>query len=389
MTQSALPPRIAIVHEWLTGMRGGEKCVEALCEIYPGAQLFTLLHVPGTVSPLIERMPIHTSFIQHLPLARRKYRNYLPLFPLAVERFDLSGFDIVISSNHCVAKGVRVGPQTLHLCYCHTPMRYIWGAYDQYFGPGRAALPTRLAMKATVGWLRRWDVRTAANPHWFIANSENVRRRIWNIYRREADVIYPPVDVASLNLSADDDGFFLMVTALVPYKRVDLAVEAFTRLRERLVIVGDGPEIARLHRLAGPTVEFKGWLPDDELRRLYSRCSGLIFPGEEDFGIAPVEAIACGKPVVAYARGGALETVREQAAPATGVFFHEQSVDALLDAVARCRNSRFDGAAMRQFALGFDRERYKHAMAAYVERRWHEARSPQPYATKEVIGLSR
>ncbi len=389
MNPSSPSPRIAIVHEWLTGMRGGEKCVEALCELYPGAHLFTLLHVPGTVSPVIEKMPIHTSFVQHLPWARNRYRNYLPLFPLAVEQFDLRGFDIVISSNHCVAKGVRVGPQALHLCYCHTPMRYIWGAYDQYFGRGRAGLPTRLAMKAAVGWLRRWDVRTAANPHWFIANSENVRRRIWDLYRREADVIYPPVDVAALSLSTRDDGFFLMVTALVPYKRVDLAVGAFTRLNKPLVIVGDGPERSRLQRLAGPAVAFKGWLPDEEVRQLYGRCSGLIFPGEEDFGIVPVEAIACGKPVVAFAKGGALETVREQAAPATGVFFHEQSVDALVEAVGRCQRTSFDPAAMRRFALGFDRERYKRAMAAYVEQRWRGRGSPQPHATKEVIGLFR
>ncbi len=386
MTSSSRPPRIAIVHEWLTGMRGGEKCVEALCEVYPGAHLFTLLHNPGSVSPVIERMPIHTSFIQHLPFASRRYRHYLLLFPAAIERLDLDGFDIVISSNHCVAKGVRTPPSSLHICYCHTPMRYIWGLYDQYFGPGRAGLPTRMAMGAAVGWLRRWDVRTAAHPHWFVANSENVRRRIRDLYARDADVIYPPVDAADMSISRRDEGYFLMVTALVPYKRIDLAVAAFTRMRERLVIVGGGPEKERLLRTAGPCVEFRGWLSDREVRDLYAGCSGVILPGEEDFGIVPLEAMACGKPVVAFAKGGALETVLEGPELITGVLFREQSADSLSSAVKQCRSAVFDPEAIRRFALSFDRARFKSSMAEYVQRRWIGHRSPQLQGTKEVIG---
>ena len=223
--------RIAFVHDWLTGMRGGEKCLEALCELYPDAPIFTLLYNHGSSSPTIERHPIHTSFIQHLPFARDRYRNYLPLFPAAIERFDLSEYDLVISSSHCVAKAVRTPPHTLHICYCHTPMRYIWNQYDEYFGPGRAGVVTRMAMASMVGSLRRWDVRTAARPQYYIANSHNVRERIKSIYGRDADVIYPPVNVAGVEASTFDEGYYLMVTAMVPYKRIDIAVEAFNRLR--------------------------------------------------------------------------------------------------------------------------------------------------------------
>lgn len=344
--------------------------MEALCEVFPEATLFALVHAKGSVSPVIEHMPIHTSFIQDLPGGVENYRHYLPFFPSAVRRFDLSGFDIVISSNHCVAKGVRTPASALHVCYCYTPMRYIWGQYDEYFGPGRAGLPTRAAMRAVRGYLRRWDVRTAVNPHKFIAISENVRCRIRDIYHRDSDLIYPPVETAALALSHKDDGYFLMVSALVPYKRVDLAVEAFNHTGDRLIIVGDGPEAARLQKMARPNVEFTGWLPDSGVRELYAGCKAVIFPGEEDFGIVPVEAIACGKPVVAFARGGALETVLETPSLATGVLFKEQSVEALTDAVRLCKERTFDPEALRRFALGFDREIYKARMKEYVLHHW-------------------
>jgi glycosyltransferase involved in cell wall biosynthesis len=374
MRASPTSPRIAIVHEWFTGMRGGEKCVEALCEVFPEATLFALLRVPGSVSPIIERMPLRTSFIQHLPFAATQYRRYLPLFPAAVQRFDLRGFDIVISSNHCVAKGVCTPSGTLHICYCHTPMRYIWHLYDDYFGRGRAGLITRLAMGSIVEWLRAWDVRTAANPDFFVANSENVRNRIREIYHRDAEVIYPPVDTESLTLSTTDDGFFLIVTAMVPYKRVDLAIRAFTRMNEKLVIVGNGPDMSRLRALAGPSIDFKGWQSDQEVRDLYARCSAVVFPGEEDFGIVPVEAMACGKPVIAYAKGGALETVIEHADLKTGVLFREQTVDALMNAVGQFRREKFDPKALRGFAQRFDREIYKKKMAEFVSAKWNAHR---------------
>ena len=373
------PKRVAIVHEWFTAMRGGEKCVEALCELFPHAELFALLHIGGSVSPTIERMPIHTSFIQNLPFARRRYRHYLPLFPTAIQQFDLSGFDLVITSNHCVAKGVRVPPDALHICYCHTPMRYIWGLYDEYFGKDRAGLLTRAGMRLFVTHLRRWDVQTAANPQHFVANSEHIRERIKTIYHRDADVIYPPVNTSHFQLSRGGGRYFLVVSAFVPYKRVDLAIDAFNLLGDRLVIVGDGPETARLRASARGNIEFVGWQSDEQLKEYYAGCIALIFPGEEDFGIVPLEAMATGKPVVAYARGGALETVIQSAAVRTGVLFKHQTRDSLVAAVKEVKETRFDPEALRSFALRFDREIFKLKMKEYLDRNWGEfiLHSPQ------------
>ena len=371
--------RVAIVHEWFTSMRGGEKCVEALCEVFPQADVYALLHVPGTVSPAIERALVRTTFIERLPAAATQYRRYLPLFPLAVQQFDLREYDLVITSNHCVAKGARVPGHALHICYCYTPMRYIWTQYDEYFGKNRAGLLTRAAMRACVGPLRRWDVATASHPHHFVAISEDVRRRIKGIYGREADMVYPPVDTERFTLSSRDDGYYLIVSALVPYKAVDIAIEAFNRTGERLVIVGEGPDAPRLKRLAGPRIAFEGWQPDEALKEFYARCRAVIFPGEEDFGIVPVEAMATGKPVLALARGGALETVIDTPALRTGVLFREQSARALGEGLNLLRQTEFDPRAIRAHALTFDRELYKRRMLEYCLRRWEEfsAGSPQ------------
>jgi len=379
-SNSDRPRRVAIVHEWFTSMRGGEKCVEALCEVFPGATLFALLHIKGSVSPVIERMPIRTSWIQHLPFAAEHYRHYLPLFPAAVRSFNMRGYDLVISSHHCVAKGVVTDPQTLHVCYCYTPMRYIWTQYDEYFSPQRSGLLTRIGMRLALKPLRVWDVRTAAHPHHFIAISENVRQRIQAIYGRSSDIIYPPVDTQALRVSTRNDGFALIVSALVPYKRVDLAVEAFHRLGKRLVVIGDGPDLQRLKAMGGPTVEFLGWQSDEVVRDHFARCSCVVFPGEEDFGIVPVEAMACGKPVIAFARGGALETVLETPALRTGILFYEQTPEALAAAVERSERTQFDPQALRGFALRFGRDLYKQRMEKYILDRWREftAVPPQP-----------
>jgi glycosyltransferase involved in cell wall biosynthesis len=374
------PRRVAIVHEWFTSMRGGEKCVEALCEVYPDATLFVLLHNKGSVSPAIERMPIRTSWVEKLPFAREHYRHYLPLFPAAARAHDLSGFDLVISSHHCVAKGVRVPADALHVCYCYTPMRYIWTQYEDYFDPERSGFLTRMGMRLFVNRLRAWDIATAGNPYRYIAISRNIRDRITTIYGRDADVIYPPVDTAVLPVSRKNDGFALVVSALVPYKRVDLAVEACTRLGRQLVVIGDGPDLGRLQRLGGPTIRFLGWQNDDVVRDHFARCSCVLFPGEEDFGIVPVEAMACGKPVVAYSRGGALETVLDGPDRRTGVLFEAQTSEALAAAIERCDGLRFDPDALHTWALEFDRELYKKRMAEYVQNAWVEfkAGSPQP-----------
>jgi glycosyltransferase involved in cell wall biosynthesis len=353
-------------------MRGGERCVEALCELFPDAELFALLHTRGSVSPMIEQMPIHTSFIQNLPFARQHYRHYLPLFPTAIQQFDLSGFDLVISSNHCVAKGVRVPARALHVCYCYTPMRYIWGLYDEYFGKDKAGLLTRAGMRLFVNYLRRWDVRTAVNPRHIIAISEHIRERIKATYGRDADVVYPPVNTSHFHLSRDSGSYFLIVSALVPYKRVDLAVDAFNQLGDRLVIVGDGPEAARLRDGARGNIEFVGWRSDEQLKEYYAGCIALIFPGEEDFGIVPLEAMATGKPVVAYAKGGALETVVQSAALRTGVLFKHQTRDSLVAAVKEVKEMKFEPEELRSFALTFDREVFKLKMKEYLDKKWKE-----------------
>lgn len=362
--------RVAIVHDWLTGMRGGERVLEALLDLVPDAEIFTLLHVPGAVSRRIESRPIHPSFIQRLPLAATRYRNYLPLFPAALARLDLSGYDLVLSSSHCVAKGAAAGGRTAHLCYCHTPMRYVRDQYDAYFGPGRASVLTRAAMTLVAPWLRRWDTRSARRPTRIVANSEFVRRRIREYWQRDAEVVHPPVDVGRFNAGAPREDWYLIVAALVAYKRIDVAVRAFSQAARRLVIVGEGPELDRLRALAGRNVTFTGRLPDQEVADLMSRCRAFVVPGQEDFGIATVEAQAAGAPVIAYGGGGSLETVVPYApghACGTGMFFDTISAAALADAVIRFERLHFDPAAAASHARRFRVELFHDRMRAQID----------------------
>ncbi len=357
-------------------MRGGERCLEVFSELFPDADLFTLLQVPGSVSPVIEAHRITTSFIQRLPGAEQRYRALLPLFPLAIGRFDLRGYDLVLSSSHCVAKGARVPKGALHVSYCFTPMRYVWDRYDDYFG-ARASFPVRLVMPPVAAALRLWDRRTAAGVDHFIAISRFVGERIARCYGRSAEVIYPPVDLQRFKLSEEAGEFYLVVSALSPYKRVDLAVEAANRLGFRLLVAGSGPEEGRLKALAGRTVEFLGWRSDQEVAELYRRCRALVFPGVEDFGIAPLEAMASGKPAIAFGRGGILETVvpwEPGNDAATGFLFSEQTVDALVDAIRRFEANahHLNPKALRAHAEAFDRPLFKERIAAYVTRRWEE-----------------
>ncbi|HKW94727.1 MAG TPA: glycosyltransferase [Methylomirabilota bacterium] len=364
--------RVALVHDWLTGMRGGERCLEVFAELFPSADLYTLLHVPGSVAPVIERRRIVTSFIQRLPQAARRYRHYLPLFPAALRAFDLRGYDLVLSSSHAVAKSVRVPAGTRHVCYCFTPMRYVWDLYDDYFG-ARGGPVARFVMPPLAAWLRRWDRATAAGVHDFVAISRFVADRIRRTYGRDADVIYPPVDVSRFRADESPSDFYLVVSALTPYKRVDLAVEACNRLGRRLVVVGSGPEERRLRALAGPTVEMLGWRDDAETARLYERCRALLFPPLEDFGITPLEAMAAGRPVIAYGRGGVCETVVPpgESAPATGLFFERQTVDDLIGAIRRFESGaqQFEPKALRQRAEGFDRPVFRERVERYLAAR--------------------
>jgi glycosyltransferase involved in cell wall biosynthesis len=348
-------------------MRGGEKVLLSLVRLFPEATLFTLLHVPGSVDPQIESREIRTSFLQHAPGVRERYRHYLPLFPLAIERFDLRGFDLVISSSHCVAKGVRPAPGALHLCYCHTPMRYVWDRYDDYFGPGRLGFFSRLVVPPVCARLRAWDVATAGRAHRYVANSAYVAHRIRRYYHREAVVVPPPVDT-TFYTPGEDDGpgeYDLIVSALAPYKRLDLALEAYRGTGRPLWIVGGGPEERSLRTGAPPEVRFLGRVSDEELRSLYRRCRAVLMPGVEDFGIVPLEAMACGRPAVVFGEGGGAETVEEGR---TGLHFREARPEALRDAVLRLDSTRFDRLTLRAWAEAHGRDVFEARMGAFVER---------------------
>ena len=373
--------KVALVHDWLTGMRGGERCLEVFCEIFPGADLFTLVHRRGAVSPTIERVTIHTSWLQSLPFATAYYRHLLPFFPLAIRQFQLTGYDLVLSSSHAVAKGVRRHGSPLHVCYCFTPMRYIWDQSPVYFPRSRFSPVSWALLQALFRYLRRWDVKTSCGVDEFVAISDHIAAKIHTYYNRHAHVIPPPVDCGFFapHSSPQQHGapFYLVVSALVPYKRVDIAVEAFNRLQLPLVVIGVGPERPKLERRASSAITFLGWQPDAVVRDYYRRCEALIFPGEEDFGIVPLEAQACGKPVIALGKGGALETIIPlySAAPEamacrspTGVFFDESLVDPLCEAVSVYQRhaKAFDPVAIRQHALHFDRPQFKTRITTFL-----------------------
>jgi glycosyltransferase involved in cell wall biosynthesis len=376
--------RVALIHDWLTGMRGGEKALEVFCEIFPAADLFTLVYLPGTTSPIIEQRSVKRSAIQWLPMAGKLYRQYLPLFPIAVEQFDLDGYDLVISTSHCAAKSVVVTGRARHLCYCLTPMRYAWDQFDAYFGVERVGKLGNMALRPVLAGLARWDRATQGRVHRYLAISQYVARRIALYYNRQSTLVYPPVDTEFYTADTDvpvpqtsprQPPKFLVVSALVPYKRVDLAMMAARRAGVGLTVVGNGPERANLDRLAGDGIELVGWREDHEIREFYRSSIATILPGEEDFGIVPVEAQACGRPVVALGRGGALDTVIDGE---TGVLFEDTTVESLSAALTRAASIPWDAARIRQHAERFSRARFVNeiqhivndTLSAPVGQRW-------------------
>jgi glycosyltransferase involved in cell wall biosynthesis len=364
-------PRAVFVHDWLTGMRGGEKCLEVLCRYWPSASLFTLLHKPGTVSRIIDNRPLHTSFLQQFPSVERYYRYLLPLMPAAIEAWRVPACDLVVSFSHCVAKSIRPPHAVPHVCYCFTPMRYIWHQRDAYFGAERfGKVKSRLVDRLLAG-LRWWDQQTAARVTQFIAISRTVQRRIAECYGRSSDIIYPPVDTDFFcPAPVRREDYYLAVSAFAPYKRLDLAIAACNRLRRPLMIIGSGQDANRLRAVAGPTVHFLGWQPNAVVRDYLRRCRALLFPGEEDFGIVPVEAQACGAPVVAYGRGGVTETVLAPGSRRgpTGLLFKEQSAECLAAALQtfEAYAGEFSPGAARRQAMRFNHRRFEQEFLAYL-----------------------
>lgn len=365
---------LALVHDWVVTLGGAETCVAAFHEIWPEAPLFTLVYDRNSVGKLgFDEDRVRASFIQRLPGAPRRYQSYLPLFPVAIEQFDLSGYDVIFSSSHCAAKGVLARADQLHICYCHTPARYAWDMMQEYLRENRLerGLKSFLA-RVILHRFRIWDVQTANRVDFFLANSAFTARRIWRTYRREARVIYPPVNTGRFVLNENKKDYFIYVSRLVPYKRADLVVQAFTRLGLPLKVVGDGPQFDLCRRLAGKNVEMLGAVENHDLAPIVAGARALVFAAEEDFGIVPVEAQACGTPVIALGRGGVTESVVPADGNnwdrATGVFFLEQSVDAIEGAVRKFLEweGRFDPRVVRANAERFGRERFKQEIAAFV-----------------------
>jgi glycosyltransferase involved in cell wall biosynthesis len=367
--------KVAIIFEWFQRFGGVERVVAEMRNAFPDADLFALVHDPeDLVGTPLDGVPVETSFIQSLPQARKKYRLYLPLMPLAIEQLDLRPYDIVLSSSHTVAKGVLTRSDQLHVSYVHTPMRYAWDLYLDYLSAGdMSSRGKNLLARLTLHYLRLWDVSTANRVDKYLTNSAYVARRIEKLYRRPARVIHPPVDASRYRHDLPRQEFFITVSRLVPYKRVDLIVKAFTKLNKPLLVIGDGPDLANLRRMAGPNVRVIGYLPNEVVAEHLGRARAFVFAADEDFGIAPVEAQAAGCPVIAYGKGGALETVVGLPAPgATGLFFDAQTPEALEAAVSHfeAREEEFKPEVCRRNAERFGHERFRREFEAAVNELW-------------------
>lgn len=362
--------KIAIIHDWLVIYAGAEKVLEQILLLYPEADLYSLVDfLPKDGRNFILNKEVHTSFIQKLPFAKKKYRNYLPLMPLAIEQFDLSNYDLIISSSYAIAKGVLTNSHQLHICYCHTPIRYAWGLYHQYLKESGLdkGLKGRIA-KLILHYIRMWDTTTSNRVDHFAASSKHIAKRIKRVYGRDTTVIYPPVDVDNFQLHATKEDFYLTASRMVPYKKIGIIVEAFSKMSDkRLVVIGDGPTFKNVKKMAKKNIELLGYQKDDVLKEYLQKARTFICAAEEDFGILPVEAQACGTPVIAYGRGGVLETIVENK---TGIFFKEQSVESLMDAVGdfEKNQNKFDPYEIRKNAERFNKERFKREFKEFVEK---------------------
>ena len=379
--------RVAIVHFWYMNRTGAERVLENIAAIFPQADIFIACMNPAAVHSSLKKHKITTSFLQRFPAVTRYHRKLLPFFPFAVEQFRLDDYDLVISSEAGPAKGVLTSPSTCHICYCHTPMRYVWDMYHEYVNGKDVQGLTRWLFKITAHYMRLWDLATAARVDYFIANSNYVASRIRKFYRRDSDVIYPPVDVSAGYLAGRTEDYYLVVGRIVDYKRFDLAVEACNRLSRKLRVVGSGPQYRLLTKLAGPTVEFLGELSEVDKNEQYAHCRALLFPGEEDFGIVPMEAHSFGRPVIAYGRGGALETVlgfqsKNDFHPekSTGIFFGEQSVDSVVTAIQSFEaiETKFSPTFIRSQAQRFDVEEFTRQFAASVAQKLSHFHNGEP-----------
>jgi glycosyltransferase involved in cell wall biosynthesis len=367
--------KVALVHDYLNQMGGAERVVIALHEMFPDAPIYTSIYDPTRVDPAFQKMDIRTSFMQKLPMVTKHHQPYLPLYPFAMEKLDLRGYDLVLSSSSAFGKGVITRPETMHICYCHTPMRWCWN-YEEYIEREHLGKVARTILPFLITKLRTWDQISAMRVDHFIANSPIVADRIRKYYRREAIYIPPPVEASrfAFDPTTEVEDYFLVLSRLVPYKRIDLAIEACNQLQLPLVIIGNGRDLPRLKHIAGPTIRFLGKLPDQEVLHYYSHCRAFIFPGEEDFGITPLEAQASGRPVIAYGAGGALATIVDGV---TGTFFHEQTVESLTAALASFNERTFDLFVIRNHALEFDMPRFRRRILQFIEKKMNEGRSTQ------------
>lgn len=367
--------KLAIVHDYLNQYGGAEKVVETLYDVFPEAPIYTSIYIPENMPECFRRMDIRTSFMQKLPFLNKHFKKYLMLYPKAIKSFDLSRYDIILSSSSAFAKGAKIHPGTLHICYCYSPMRFVWN-YESYIAKERFGGIVRKILPLFIARLRRWDLKINDNVDYFIAISKYIQDRIMRCYGCQSEVIYPPVNVKDFKISQETSDYFLVVSRLNAYKRIDLAIKAFNQLGLPLKIVGDGPQRKFLEQLAGPNIKFLGKVPMDILIKKYSQCQAVIFPGDEDFGIVPVEAQACGRPVIAYAAGGALETIIEEV---TGVFFKKPTVESLVEAVKKFGKikSNFSSETIRENAFQFDEEIFKRKIKAFIEEKYSEFRKEQ------------